>query len=106
MTTARESAIVRSIRRYLDGLAPAVYYEKRWGGPYGRVGAPDLSLCVRGRRVELEVKNADGQPTKAQRAELAKWQAAGAVVGVVRSADDVRAIVEQIGEMHRWESGE
>lgn len=96
MTPAREAAIVRSIRRYLDTLAPAVYYEKRWGGPYGRVGAPDLSLCVNGSRVELEVKNADGSPTRAQLAELARWADAGAIALIVRSVADVRAIVEAL----------
>ena len=92
----RETSIVRAIRRYLAGLGDDVYWEKRWGGPYGRAGSPDLSLCVRGRRVELEVKNEDGRTTKAQDAELYRWQMAGAVVGVVRSLEDVRAIVEPL----------
>lgn len=93
----REAAVVDRIVRWLKSQAPEVYWEKRWGGPYGRAGAPDLSLCVRGQRVELEVKRPGGNgPTPSQVAELSRWAAAGAVTGVVRSLEDVRAIVEPL----------
>lgn len=99
----REAATVRAIRRYLATLAPGVYYEKRWGGPYGVAGAPDLSLCVRGRRVELEVKTDVGRTTPLQEAELEKWRRAGALVGVVRSVEEVRSIVERITTDPAWD---
>lgn len=92
----RESSIVRAIRAYLDPLRGPIYYEKRWGGPYSTIGAPDLSLCVAGRRVELEVKTAAGRVSPHQAFQLDRWRRAGAVVAVVRSVDDVRAIVEPL----------
>jgi hypothetical protein len=41
----------------------------------------------------LEVKRPGGKATPLQVAELRKWGRAGAIVGIVESVDDVRALL-------------
>ena len=89
----RESLIQKKILDYLNGL-PNCYAVNNHGNGYQGAGRPDIFACYRGRFLALEVKNEKGQPTKLQLHELAKWQAAGAVAGIVRSVDDVRKLIE------------
>ena len=89
----REATIQRRILDYLNSL-PGCRAVNNHGNGYQGAGRPDIFACYRGRFLVLEVKNEKGQPTKLQLHELAKWQAAGAVAGIVRSVDDVRKLIE------------
>lgn len=60
-------------------------------------GEPDIDCCYRGRAVKLEVKRPGGKPTKLQEATLGKWKAAGAIVGVVHSVEDVKELLRGDG---------
>jgi len=87
-----ERTIVKSILAYLNG-SPNCLARKRWGGGMGVAGDPDITGCLRGRHFELEVKRPGAKPTALQLKRLEEWRRAGAVVGVVESLEQVRALL-------------
>ncbi|MDX5091623.1 VRR-NUC domain-containing protein [Lactobacillus crispatus] len=91
----RESLIQGSILRYLNSL-PGCYAINNHGNSYQGAGRPDIFASYNGRFLAFEVKNESGKPTKLQIHELSKWEAAGAVAGIVRSVDDVKKLIEGI----------
>jgi Holliday junction resolvase len=64
---------------------------------YGTAGIPDIIACVRGRFFAFEVKTATGKATALQKATLQKILASGGTAAVVRSVDEVRAILTPFG---------
>lgn len=90
-----ESAIVKSILTWLN-KQPGIKAEKTHGGMYGKAGKPDITGCIRGRRFEIEVKRPGNKPTKLQLKELKEWEAAGAIVGVAYSLDDVKELLKDV----------
>jgi hypothetical protein len=92
MTTER--AIVKAILAYLNSL-PGCLARKRWGGGMGVAGDPDIDACIRGRSVQLEVKRPGERPTPLQAKRLEEWRKAGAIVAVVHSVAEVRAVLEE-----------
>ena len=91
-----ESAIVQSILRYLKTV-PGCFAWKTHGGPYGTAGIPDVIACVNGRFNAFEVKTASGKATALQEMTIRKILAAGGTAAVVRSVDEVRAILTEHG---------
>ena len=89
-----ERALVKAILAYLNSL-PDCLARKRWGGGMGVAGDPDIDACIRGRSVQLEVKRPGERPTPLQLKRLAEWQQAGALVGVVTSVAETRALLER-----------
>lgn len=106
-----ESAITRSILRYLKQFEPDVFAWKIHGGPMQKAGMPDI--CVIYNLLGLwyqsnmtgkwhvhrantaatgffEVKQPGKKPTKLQRAIAKKLEAAGAWVATVTSLDEVK----------------
>lgn len=91
MTT--EAAITEAIIRWLR--ARGAHVIKTYGGPYRR-GLPDLIGVYRGRALALEVKRPGGKPTPLQEHELGRWAAAGALVAVVTSVEDVKRLIGEV----------
>ena len=87
-----EGAIVKAILRYLNSL-PGCLARKRWGGGMGMAGEPDIDACLAGRSLQLEVKRPGQKPTALQCRRLEEWRHAGALVGVVTSVEEVRALI-------------
>ena len=87
-----EKDIVQSILRYLKAV-PDCFAWKTHGGMYGTAGIPDIIACVRGRFIAFEVKTATGKATSLQKATLQKILASGGTAAVVRSVDEVRALL-------------
>lgn len=87
-----EKNITARILKYLNSL-PGCRAMKRPGGLF-QGGEPDITGCISGWRIELEVKRPGGNPTPRQAAALAKWQRVGAVVGVVHSVVEARTLIE------------
>jgi hypothetical protein len=85
-----ERAVVKSILAYLNSL-PGCVARKRWGGSMGVTGDPDITGCIRGHHFEFELKRQGEKPTALQLKRLGEWRAAGAIVGVVASADEARS---------------
>lgn len=89
----KESDIVRAILKYLKTM-PGCFAWKEHGGMYGTAGIPDVICCYRGSFYGFEVKTKDGEPTKLQEATIRKIQKAGGIALVVRSVDEVRAVID------------
>ena len=87
-----ESDIVKAIKRYLKTV-PECFFWKEHGGMYGTAGIPDIICCYRGRFIGLEVKTEKGQPTELQKATIRKIINAGGTAVVVRSVDEVKAVL-------------
>lgn len=95
----KESDIVKSIMKYLKAV-PRCFAWKEHGGMYGTAGIPDIIACVDGRFYAFEVKTKTGKPTKLQEATIRKILKAGGTAVVVRSVDEVRAVIESPCDEH------
>lgn len=87
-----EKDIVNAILRYLRTV-PRCFAWKEHGGMYGVAGISDVIACVDGRFYAFEVKTAVGRTTKLQDATIRKILDAGGTAVVVRSVDEVRAVI-------------
>lgn len=102
MTPPREASVRRAVVAYLRSLAPAVAYRSNPPSPYDTAaGDPDIIASVGGWLVALELKRpgwraADGWRQTAQARRLHAWQASGAIVAVVTSVGEARAVVEPV----------
>ena len=92
-----EKDIVKAIMNYLKAV-PNCFCWKEHGGMYGTAGIPDIIACINGHFYGFEVKTESGTPTKLQEATIRKILAAGGTALVVRSVDEVRAVVN--GSLH------
>lgn len=88
----KESDIVRAILRYLKTVQNCFCW-KEHGGMYGTAGVPDIIACINGRFYGFEVKTEDGKPTKLQLATIRKINDSGGVALVVRTVDEVKAVI-------------
>lgn len=89
-----EKTIVKDILKYLNSL-PGCFAKKRRAGP-DRKGEPDITGCLNGRRLEIEVKAPGGQPTKLQLEKLKLWKSYGAFTMLAYSVDEVKAEIESV----------
>jgi hypothetical protein len=72
-----ESKITKKILDYINAM-PNGYAIKVHGDVFN-IGQPDISGCISGRAVVIEVKRPGESPTENQRAHLRKWENAGAL---------------------------
>lgn len=91
----KESDIVRAILKYLKTV-PECFCWKEHGGMYGTAGIPDIICCCRGKFVAFEVKTETGKTTALQESVINKIQICGGKAAVVRSAEDVKAVLEEV----------
>ncbi len=82
-----EKAIVTKIIKWLRDRGG--YVIKYHGGPYARVGAPDVIAAFKGRFVGIEVKRPGGKTTKLQEINLQEIRNAGGIAFVATSVEDV-----------------
>lgn len=92
----REASIVAAICRWLEAR-PDTWVVKTHGGRFGRIGIPDLLVCVAGRFFAFEVKRpgAMGNVTPMQKRVLDRIERAGGRAAVVTSLDDVKALIDE-----------
>ncbi len=91
-----EAALIQKIRKYLAAV-PECFFWKEHGGQYGTAGIPDIIVCYKGRFIGLEAKVGRNNPTKLQEVTIDRINAAGGIAVVVRTVDDVKAVIEKIG---------
>ncbi len=91
-----EKDIVNRIIKYLRTL-PQTFVWKEHGGMYGTAGIPDVICCHKGLFVAFEVKTETGKATLLQEITLRKITDAGGKAALVRSVDEVKTIMEGIG---------
>lgn len=87
-----EKEIVSKILRYLKTV-PKCFAWKEHGGIYGTAGIPDIVACIDGKFYAFEVKTPVGKTTNLQEATIRKILACGGTASVVRSVDEVRAVI-------------
>jgi hypothetical protein len=87
-----EKDITNSILRYLKTVSNCFFW-KEHGGMYGTAGIPDIVACIGGRFMAFEVKTEKGKLTKLQEETIKKILAAGGMAFVVRTVDEVQAIL-------------
>ncbi len=92
-----EGKVVRKLLDYANGI-PNTIAHKVHGGTYS-AGEPDLDIVCNGRAVKIEVKTPGTEAairkhvTPLQRAMLGRYERAGAIVGVVTSVVELRALL-------------
>ena len=87
-----EKELVAKILHYLKTV-PECFAWKEHGGMYGTAGIPDIIACIDGRFYAFEVKTPVGKTTKLQDVTIRKILACGGTASVVRSVDEVRAVI-------------
>ena len=92
-----EKDIVNKIIKYLKTLSQTFVW-KEHGGMYGTAGIPDVICCHKGMFVAFEVKTDSGKATLLQEITLRKITEAGGIAHLVRSLDEVKAVMEGLDE--------
>mgnify|MGYP001413596092 FL=1 len=87
-----EKDIVAAIMRWLRTV-PRCFAWKEHIGMYGTAGVPDVICCLDGRFFAFEVKTLEGRLTKLQEHTIQRIKDAGGHAFVVRSVDDVKAVL-------------
>lgn len=90
----KESDIVKAILKYLKTV-PCCFVWKEHGGMYGTAGIPDIIACIDGRFYGFEVKTEKGKATALQEATMRKIQKCGGQAVIVRSVEDVKAVLKE-----------
>lgn len=88
-----EAAIRNGIVKYLNSFPTSRFMIRR---PGSEAGEADIFGSFEGRHCEFEckrVKNPSRTHKKLQDHKRELWRKAGAIVGVVRSVEDVKAIL-------------
>ena len=88
----KEKDLIKNIGKYLKTV-PGLFFWKEHGGMYGTAGIPDIIACIDGRFYGFEVKTEDGRPTKLQESTIRKIKNAGGIALIVRSVEDVKAVI-------------
>jgi len=88
----KEKDIVSAIQKHLKTL-PNCFSWKEHGGMYGTAGIPDIIACINGKFYAFEVKTAIGKTTALQDATIRKINNCGGHAYVVRSVDEVKALL-------------
>ncbi len=89
-----EKDLIAKIRNYLKTV-PHCFFWKTHGGQYGTAGIPDIIACIDGHFFGFEAKTDKGKPTALQTVTIRKILNAGGTAAVVRSVDEVRALIEE-----------
>ena len=89
-----EKTIQRKILTYLRSRNDCVAF-KVAQGPYSQKGISDIICCCRGKFYAFEVKTVTGRATPLQKQFISRVNIAGGVASIVRSVDDVKAILEE-----------
>lgn len=83
-----ETRLQVKIRKALEKKYPGSFWFKVHGGPYQRMGIPDLLGCIDGYYIALEVKTKKGKPSDIQIETIKLIITAGGFSCVVRSPEE------------------
>ena len=90
----KESSIRSAILSYLNSLSQSYFEISR---PGSQSGKPDITGCLRGRYVAVEVKRLREKPTKLQAYKLKRIYEAGGIGIVAGSVEEIENILECLG---------
>ena len=80
-----EAKVKKAVRQVLDGFG--AYYVMPVTGGYGKQGAPDFLVCLKGKFIGIETKAGKGRLTALQELNLKQIIEAGGVSLVIREED-------------------
>jgi hypothetical protein len=96
------STLKTQVKRYLDNLAPYVFYEKRDPSPGSALGVADFVGCAWGTYFAIEIKHpvTKPEPTPPQKFFLLKVQRAGGQTCVASDVSEVVLFISDIAEKY------
>ena len=71
-----------------------IEWKKVHGSAMTRRGEPDLDVVVCGHSLKIELKAGNNKATPIQEHRLSQWAKAGATVGVIRTVNELDAVVQ------------
>ena len=86
-----EGFVKSDVKKYLKGLQTFFFSNTTFG--YGGSGQPDITCCIGGRFVGLEIKGPGKVPTTKQYQRMAEIRRAG---GIAIWGDSAEGVIEQI----------
>lgn len=89
----KEKTLVTKFVKWLNTLRGCLAYKRAAGRD--RRGKPDVTGCLQGIRLEIELKIGDNTPTPIQAGWLKKWQDAGAITGWANDFDSACDLVKK-----------
>lgn len=103
MTETQIQRAICELLQYLENQGKLYFFRSGSGaiktesGNYfktGKVGCPDITLCMAGRFIGLEVKTEKGRQTDSQKDAQKRIEKAGGIYYIVRSVRDVENIID------------
>ena len=97
---AQEKIYENKIKSYLKSIG--AYFIKTHGDRYSKVGIPDLTICLNGHFVAVEVKAENGKPSELQLYHLEQIRKAGGYSFLLYPKDfeDFKKICENLLTSH------
>ena len=98
MAKTKEGLVKDKVRLILKSYKDSVYYFMPIGGPFSRIGVPDIVGCCNGKFFSIECKAGKNKPTTLQEYEMGLARKAGGIAIVVNedNIEDVRAMVDAL----------
>ena len=93
--TTPESKFKSEIKDYLKTF-PNLFMHSVPGAAYGKLGAPDIVVCYKGRYIGIEAKTYEGTFSEWQKTRKAQIEAAGGIAIFARSLDDIKNAMEEM----------
>lgn len=91
-----EKQVENQIKKWLE--QHGYWYFKVHGGPFQKVGVPDIIACINGKFVAIEVKRSDGGiVSELQKAQIQKIKDSGGLVGVAHNMEEFWQILKDGG---------
>lgn len=90
----RESPIKGKIVKYLNSLPQSQFFPSLPGAPTGQ---PDITGCIQGRYLAIEVKVPGGKAKRHQTYVLDQLSKAGAACTIATSVKEVRSWLQALG---------
>lgn len=94
-----EGRVTKAIKDYLTVLQRAglpIWFVKIAGGKFQQAGLPDWHVTYRGWSLWIEVKGPKGDLRPLQKVTIEKINNAGGISCVVRSVDEVKALIKKL----------
>lgn len=93
---AEEKNFENKVKKWLK--AKGIYYFKYFGNAYSTAGILDLTLCVNGKFVSVELKAEKGKTSSLQDYNIKKIQESGGIAIVLRPSgfEDFKKIIEDL----------
>lgn len=92
----REKTFENKVKKYLR--SKSIYYFKYFGNTYSTSGILDLTLCVKGRFVGVEIKSENGKVSMLQEYNIEQIKKSGGIAIVLRPSgfDNFKTLMEEL----------